>query len=282
MVLRRIGRFAFPSVVICVALSLTAQDPSALAAAKAIDREILNLKDLPDDVRARAIKDLALRIRHQPAPYALALASNLVIDGTEGSGRDSLQEVTTTLADALQKAPAQGTDDAYLTLASLARYGHTEVSLDEPRYTAAISKLQADDQHYSESDFTLTDLQKRKWTLKRLRGKVVLVNFWATWCPPCRREVPDLEALDKRFRNQGLVILAITDEKASKVRPFLSQQRINYPVLLDPGHKVKELFRVNGIPDTFIYDREGLMVARPFARPTMQGFLEMLGQAGLR
>ena len=282
MVLRRLGRFAFPSVVICVALSLTAQDPSALATAKAIDQEILNLKDLPDDVRARAIKDLALRIRHQPAHYALALASNLVVDGTEGSGRDSLQEVTTTLADALQKAPAQGTDDAYLTLAALARYGHTEVSLDEPRYTAAISKLQADDQHYSESDFTLTDLQKRKWTLKRLRGKVVLVNFWATWCPPCRREIPDLDALYKRFRDQGLVILAITGEEASIVRPFISQQIVSYPVLLDPARKVKELFLVDGIPESFVYDREGRLVAQAIDRPAMQGFLNMLRQAGLQ
>ena len=282
MVLRRLGRFAFPSVVICVTLSLTAQDPSALATAKAIDREILNLKDLPDDVRARAIKDLALRIRHQPAHYALALASNLVVDGTEGSGRDSLQEVTTTLADALQKAPAQGTDDAYLTLAALARYGHTEVSLDEPRYTAAISKLQADDQHYSESDFTLTDLQKRKWTLKRLRGKVVLVNFWATWCPPCRREIPDLDALYKRFRDQGLVILAITGEEASIVRPFISQQIVSYPVLLDPARKVKELFLVDGIPESFVYDREGRLVAQAIDRPAMQGFLNMLRQAGLQ
>ena len=67
-------------------------------------------------------------------------------------------------------------------LAELARYYHMEVSLDDPRYTAAISKLQADDQHRNDSDFTLTDVQERKWNLKSLRGKVVLVNFWATWC----------------------------------------------------------------------------------------------------
>lgn len=262
---------------------MAAQEPSGLAAAKAIDQEILKLRDLPDDVRPHAIKDLALRIRQQPNRYAVALASNLAIDATEASGRDTLQEVTTTLADALRKSPTlDASDSAWRRLAELARHYHMQVSLDDPRYRAAISELQADDQHRSEADFTLADIQERKWNLKSLRGKVVLVNFWATWCPPCRREVPDLDALYKRFRDQGLVILAITDEEASMVRPFLSQQKVSYPVLLDPGQKVKNLFRVNGIPESFVYDREGRLAAQAIDRPTMQGFLEMLGQAGLQ
>jgi peroxiredoxin len=274
---------ALISIAICGAAMLTAQEPSSLAVAKAIDQEILKLRDLPDDVRAHAIKDLALRIRQQPQRYAVALAFNLVIDGTEAGGRDTLQEVATTLADALRKSPTQDIGDpAYRMLAELARYYHVEVSLDDPRYTAAISKLRADDQHRSEADFTLTDVQEQKWNLKSLRGKVVLVNFWATWCPPCRREIPDLDALYKRFRDQGLVILAITDEEASIVRPFISQQKVSYPVLLDPGQKVKELFRVDGIPKSFVYDREERLVGQAIDRPTMQGFLEMLAQAGLQ
>jgi thiol-disulfide isomerase/thioredoxin len=274
---------ALIAIAICGAAMLTAQEPSSLAVAKAIDQEILKLRDLPDDVRARAIKDLALRIRQQPQRYAVALASNLAIDGTEAGGRDTLQEVATTLADALRKSPTQDIGDrAYRMLAELARYYHVEVSLDDPRYTAAIFKLRADDQHRSEADFTLTDVQEQKWNLKSLRGKVVLVNFWATWCPPCRREIPDLDALYKRFRDQGLVILAITDEEASIVRPFISQQKVSYPVLLDRGQKVKELFRVDGIPESFVYDREERLVAQAIDRPTMQGFLEMLAQAGLQ
>jgi hypothetical protein len=139
---------ALISIGICGAAMLTAQEPSSLAVANAIDQEILKLRDLPGDVRARAIKDLAFRIRREPERYAVALASNLVIDGIEGCGRDTLQEVATTLADALRRSPPQDTGDpAYRILAELARYYHMEVSLDDPRYTAAISKLQADDQH---------------------------------------------------------------------------------------------------------------------------------------
>ena len=273
---------ALLSIGICAALGLAAQEPSGLAAAKAIDQEIRKLSDLPGGVRARAIQGLALRVRQQPQSYAVALALNLAIAATEASGRDTLQDVATTLADALRKTPAQRNDAAYLKLAELARYYHVQVSLDDPRYTSAISRLLADDQHRSDADFTLTDVQERKWNLKSLRGKVVLVNFWATWCPPCRREIPDLDALHQRFRGQGLVVLAITDEEASLVRPFLSQQKVSYPVLLDPGRKVTELFRVDSIPESFVYDREGRLVGRAIDRPTMQGFLELLGQAGLR
>src|ERR1035437_5999530 len=100
---------ALISIGICGAAMLTAQEPSSPAVANAIDQEILKLRDLPGDVRARAIKDLAFRIRRGPERYAVALASNLVIDGIEGCGRDTVQEVATTLADALRRSPPQDT-----------------------------------------------------------------------------------------------------------------------------------------------------------------------------
>jgi peroxiredoxin len=278
-----IERIAVLAIGICAVPILTAQAPSSLEAAKAIDQEILKLKELPDDARAIAIKDLALHIRQQPNAYAVTLAFNLAISAEEASGRDTLQVVTTTLADVLRKSPAKyTTDDAYLTLAELARYDHMQVLLDVPRYRAAMSKLEADDEYRRESDFTLTDVQQQKWNLKSLRGNVVLVNFWATWCPPCRTEIPDLNALYQRFRGQGFVILAISDEDASTVKTFLAQQKVAYPILLDSSPSVKELFRVRGIPKSFVYDREGRLVAVAIDRPTMQGFLEMLGRAGLR
>ena len=271
------------SIEICVALGLAAQEPSPLAAAKAMDQEILKLKDLPYDVQAIAAKALALRIRQQPGQYAIALAFNLAITATDADDRDMLQEVASTLADALRRSPAENkNDDEYRVLAELARYDHMQVSLDDPRYAAAISRLEADDQHRSESDFTLIDLQGQKWNLKSLRGKVVLLNFWATWCPPCRMEIPDLETLSKRFRTQGLVVLSISDEKASVLRRFLSQQKVSYPVLLDSGHKVKDLFRLHGVPQSFVYNREGRLVAESISGLTIHGFLEILGQAGLQ
>jgi peroxiredoxin len=110
----------------------------------------------------------------------------------------------------------------------------------------------------------------------------VLVNFWATWCPPCRKEMPDLEALYNRFKGDGLVVLAISDEDAAKVRPFIAERQVTYPILLDPGRKVSDLFQVEGIPKTFVYDREGKLVAQSIDMRTRKQFLRMLAETGLR
>jgi len=110
----------------------------------------------------------------------------------------------------------------------------------------------------------------------------VVVNFWATWCPPCRKEIPDLEALYGRFKDRGLVILAISDEDAGKVQPFVKERKMSYPVLLDAGGAVNKLFRVDGIPKTFVYDREGKLAAQSIDMRTMKQFLEMLQAAGLQ
>jgi len=248
-----------------------------------IVEQLHNIRNLPDDVRARTTKDLAIQIRQLPsAPNKLRLAVGLAGRATEGDfGHDTLQEVATTLADAIKEQPPKK-QDAYLELASLVRYEHVNASLDSPEFAAAMAKLEADDQHRNEANFTLTDLRGKTWTLRDLRGKVVLVNFWATWCPPCRKEMPDLETLYRRFGRQGLVILGISDEEAAKVKPFIEQQKVTYPVLLDPGRRVNELFQIEGIPKTFIYDREGKIVAQSIDMRTQKQFLEMLGKAGLQ
>jgi len=164
------------------------------------------------------------------------------------------------------------------------RYEHVEAAIDAPQFAAAVAKLEANDVKRQQADFTLADLQGKNWTLKDLRGKVVLLNFWATWCPPCRKEMPDLEALYLKFKDkdQGFVVLAISDEGAAKVNPFLAERNITYPVLLDPGRKVNEQFQVEGIPKSFVYDRSGKLVAQSIDMRTQRQFLEMLAQAGLQ
>lgn len=255
---------------------------------KPIVDQLHGLRKLPDDVRSQTTKRLALQIRQLPATKnKVDLANSLADLSTEGDfGRDALQEVTTTLSDTLRAQPQPDEKgepaDPYMELAQLARYEQMQVSLDTPAYKVAMAKLVADDERRQHADFILTDLQGKTWELKNLRGKVVLVNFWATWCPPCRKEMPDLELLQQRFRDQGFVVLAISDEEQGKVRPFITERKITYPVLLDSGRKVNDLFQVEGIPKSFVYDRDGKLVAQSIDMRTQKQFLQMLSQAGLR
>jgi peroxiredoxin len=275
--------------LVLFSLSLAAQDKVVWSdQEKPIVEQIRGLRKLDDNVRVQTTKDLALQIRRLPVvPNKLRLAEGQANLSTEGDfGRDTLQEVTTTLATALsEQPPAQEKGEPnsmYLELASLVRYEHMQATSDNPQFAAAMARLEADDAKRQNADFTLTDLRGKAWHLKDLHGKVVLVNFWATWCPPCRKEMPDLEALYSRFKDHGFVVVAISDEEAVKVSPFIAERKISYPVVLDPGRKVNDLFVVEGIPKSFVYDRDGKMVAQSIDMRTRNQFLEMLGQAGLK
>jgi peroxiredoxin len=269
-------------------LSAQAQEIVWSAQEKPIADQIRGLRALPDDIRARTTKNLAIEIRRLPVvPNKLLLANNLANLSTEGDfGHDTLQEVAATLAAALREQPIQPKQGQpprpYVELAQLVRYEHVQATLDDPQFAAAISKIEADNERRQQADFTLAELSGKTWRLKELRGKVVVVNFWATWCPPCRKEMPDLEALYQQFKDQGLVILAISDEDAGKVKPFIAERKVTYPILPDPGRKVNELFQVEGIPKTFVYDRGGKLVAQSIDMRTRRQFLEMLAQAGLQ
>jgi peroxiredoxin len=249
--------------------------------------QLRGLRQVPDDVRGGVTRQLALDIRRLPMTSGkLRLAHDLANLSTEGDfGRQTLQEVASTLAEALREQPVPDVKgqpaDPYMTLAELVRYEQVQVSLDAPQLAAAMAKIEAEEQRRASADITLPDLNGKEWNLHSLRGKVVLVNFWATWCPPCRKEIPDLESLYSRFQKQGFVVLGISDEETGKVAPFVKENNVNYPILLDTGRRINELFGVEGIPKSFVYDRDGKIVTTAIDMRTKQQFLAMLAKAGL-
>jgi len=273
----------------CVMLSAQQSKITWTEQEKPIVDQLKGLRKLDDKTRVQVTKQLAMEIRQLPAvPHKLGLAGALANLSTEGDfGRDTLQEVTTTLAMALREQPAPPQKDGspnrhYMELASLVRYERMKAESNDPQYTEAMGKLQAADEARQNADFTLTDLEGESWHLQELRGKVVLVNFWATWCPPCRKEMPDLQALFNKYKSQGLIVLSISDEEAAKVTPFIKQENITYPVMLDPDGKVHKLYQVEGIPKSFVYNRDGQLVAQSIDMRTRGQFEEMLAQAGLK
>lgn len=277
------------SLIFFLTIPVCAQQKTVWSAQEQpIADQIKGLRKLDDSVRAHTTKELALQIRQLPVvPNKLKLAGALANLATEGDfGRDTLQEVATTLASALREDPPAGKpgrpDDLYMWLASLVRYEHMQGQSDNPQFAEALSKLEAADAARQQADFTLSDLQGNSWHLRDLKGKVVLVNFWATWCPPCRKEMPDLQALYDKYKAQGFLVVSISDEESAKVQPFITERKITYPVLLDPGRKVNDLFQVEGIPKSFVYDRQGKLVAQSIDMRTRSQFLEMLAQAGLQ
>jgi len=257
-------------------------------AESAIVTQLKGLRDVPDQQRGARTTDIALQIRSLPAsPNKIRLAGGLANLSTEGDfGHDSLQAVATTLTATLVESPVSESNgepsSPYLELARLVRYEHVTTGLKDPQYDQALTVLQQNESEVEKADFTLTDLSGKSWTLSSLRGKVVLVNFWATWCPPCRKEMPDLNTLAHRFAKQGLVVLSISDEDSAKVSAYVSAHDLKYPILLDPGLTAAKSFHVDGIPKSFIFDRTGKLVTESIDMRTQGQFLQMLALANIR
>ncbi len=111
----------------------------------------------------------------------------------------------------------------------------------------------------SAPSLVLADIRGVEHSLEQYRGKVVVVNFWATWCPPCVEELPSLENAWQRYRQQGLVVLAVSGEESDVVTSFLERlpSDITFPVLIDGDMKSGNRWQIRGLPTTVVVDRSG-------------------------
>jgi len=128
--------------------------------------------------------------------------------------------------------------------------------------------------------FTVQD-SDRKVSLEQFRGKVVVLNFWATWCPPCQEELPSLMTMQERMRGHGIVVVGVSiDVDGNAYHSFLKEHGVNFLTVRDPQQKVAELYGTSGWPESYIIDRQGIL-RRKIVGPidwTQPDIIQLLGK----
>ncbi|HEV2176652.1 MAG TPA: redoxin domain-containing protein [Terriglobia bacterium] len=132
------------------------------------------------------------------------------------------------------------------------------------------------------ADFTLKNLQGEKVNLSDLRGKVVLLDFWATWCPPCREELPRIEKLYEAYGKKDVVILGVNNEDSRRVRKFLEKHGYNFTVLMDSQDTVHRMYACHAIPTVIVIDRGGVVKAQYIGGRSQEELVAALKTAGLQ
>jgi cytochrome c biogenesis protein CcmG/thiol:disulfide interchange protein DsbE len=141
--------------------------------------------------------------------------------------------------------------------------GAAWISLGED--TEALSaqrKFPAPQAGFSAPDFSLNSPDGETYTLSNLRGQAVLVNLWATWCPPCRAEMPAIERVYREYKDRGLVVLAInmtSQDDPFAIAPFVQEYDLTFPILLDETNQVAAAYQLRSLPSSYFINREGMI-----------------------
>ena len=133
----------------------------------------------------------------------------------------------------------------------------------------------------SAHDFSLQDLKGRTFRLRNLRGKIVLLDFWASWCGPCRIDLPHIEALHDEYTREELVVLGVNGESETAARSFMEQQGYSFPSLVDQGHEVSRQYQATSLPTIVIVDEEGDIAAYLVGLQSESALRGALAKAGL-
>lgn len=150
----------------------------------------------------------------------------------------------------------------FLVLVTLALGAPLPAQAQEPELSHKLTRIS---EPFQVADFVLEDMDGKSHSLHDYRGKVVLINFWATWCTPCVREIPSMERLYQALRDKPFIVLAVNQwENADHVFPFMGQLDVfpTFPILFDPKSEVSQAFGVKGLPTSYIIDKQGRAVFR--------------------
>jgi len=128
---------------------------------------------------------------------------------------------------------------------------------------------------FAAPDFTLETREGETVSLSDLRGQVVLLNFWATWCPPCRAEMPAIQKVYDQYADQGFTVLAVdVGEGDAQVAAFADERGLSFPILMDRDGAISTRYQVRAMPSTFFIDREGVIREVTLGGPMSEAFIE--------
>jgi len=154
----------------------------------------------------------------------------------------------------------------------------------KPWYAATLENLgfYVFDPPFAAQDFQVTSLSGGQKARSSLKGKIVLLNFWATWCPPCKEEIPSIESLSKTMKGQAFEVFAVNlGDNAATVTSFVTEHKLGFPIYLDTKNKLASSFASQGIPTTYLLNKDGTFIAGmvgayDYSKPEFVAFLKEL------
>jgi len=154
--------------------------------------------------------------------------------------------------------------------------GASWITLSADTSNAATSGTTAPQAGFAAPDFTLKTSSGESFTLSKLRGQAVLINLWATWCPPCRAEMPAINKMHQEYKDQGLVVLAINmtyQDNPMDVMPFIQEYGLTFPVLLEETGDVASLYQLRSLPSSYFINRAGIIQEVVIGGPMSEALL---------
>jgi peroxiredoxin/tetratricopeptide (TPR) repeat protein len=238
---------------------------------KAADTLRRSLEDYPEFAMTHKTYGELLVKQGQPAPARQHLVEAVAINPFDPEVHELLVEVYTKLGETASadrharylKIRAQGGDD--IDRAPIhTREGEYELPTYEERDGHGATEDETRDSWLGKKApaFSVTGLDGRTLRLADYEGKVLIVDFWATWCGPCKAVMPELAALYTENKAAGLVVLGITDEDTDRVRAFQSKKTVSYPLATDPGKRANTQYEVSALPTAYVIDRNGVVRER--------------------
>lgn len=141
---------------------------------------------------------------------------------------------------------------------------------------AKVNETAAPQAGFPAPDFTLQTPTGETYTLSELKGKAVLVNLWATWCPPCRAEMPAIQNIYDEYKEQGFIVLAInmtTQDNPLNIAPFAAEYKLTFPILLDETGEISAAYQLRSLPSSYFIDREGIISEVVIGGPMAEALL---------